>query len=113
MDMAMAAELVQLAAAKQAAVAAEDYDEAKRLKGAEERLRAVGARMAALEARCVLQGLGEPPCLLAGASCCMSDPTLLQALGLVCAARHVNRCTCSVAVGACQVAVLFKYNARP
>ena len=51
-DAATAAELARLAAAKEAAVAAEDYDEAKRLKGAEERLRAVGARIAALEAQC-------------------------------------------------------------
>ncbi|KAK9826468.1 hypothetical protein WJX81_002603 [Elliptochloris bilobata] len=50
-DAATAAELARLAAAKEAAVAAEDYDEAKRLKGAQERLRAVGAQIAALEAR--------------------------------------------------------------
>lgn len=53
-DAATAAELARLAAAKAAAVAAEDYDEAKRLKGAEERLRVVGARIAVLEAQCVL-----------------------------------------------------------
>ncbi len=51
-DAATAADLARLLAAKRAAVAAEDYDEAKRLKAAEERLRAVGAAVAALEARC-------------------------------------------------------------
>ena len=54
MDAATTAELARLAATKQAAVAVEDYDEAKRLKGAEERLRVLGARIAALEAQCVL-----------------------------------------------------------
>lgn len=37
-------------------MAAEDYDEAKRLKAAQERLRAVGAQVAALEARCAWPG---------------------------------------------------------
>ena len=41
------------------AVAHEDYDEAKRLKGAVERLRCAGARIAALEARKAAAVAGE------------------------------------------------------
>ncbi|KAF6260813.1 flagellar associated protein [Scenedesmus sp. NREL 46B-D3] len=50
-DSSTAARIKELARAKDAAVAAEDYDEAKRLKASIERLKMVGGKIAQLEAR--------------------------------------------------------------
>jgi centrosomal protein CEP104 len=50
-DEVTAQRILELQEKKAAAVAIEDYDEAKKLKSAIEKLRAVGAKMAALEAR--------------------------------------------------------------
>ena len=51
-DALTAARMRELTAAKERAVAAEDYDEAKRLKLAVDALRALGTQIAVLEARC-------------------------------------------------------------
>ncbi|WIA42558.1 hypothetical protein OEZ86_008540 [Tetradesmus obliquus] len=50
-DSSTASRIKELARAKDAAVAAEDYDEAKRLKASIERLKMVGGKIAQLEAR--------------------------------------------------------------
>ncbi|KAF8056211.1 CEP104 [Scenedesmus sp. PABB004] len=50
-DSQTAARIKELVRLKDAAVAAEDYDEAKRIKGSIERLKAVGGKVAQLEAR--------------------------------------------------------------
>lgn len=49
-DATTAARLVEIHAAKAAAIAAEDYDEAKRLKAADEVLRSIGTQIKELEA---------------------------------------------------------------
>lgn len=53
-DAKTAARLAELESAKARAVADEDYDEAKRLKLAMDRLKALAAKLANLEAKCAL-----------------------------------------------------------